>query len=113
MNKGKVRYKLLIHLNQQSNVGLPRLSHRVAATTIWKLQFPLLGSPPYGIVLFVAALLLGSGLPEGSVTLPTNVAVSIFTIQNFLCRAGVATHTDVFLRHITGRASVPSCFNGL
>ena len=92
--------------NYQTNSHLPRLSHRVAATTIWRLQSPLLGSPPYGTVLFVAALLLGSRLPESSVTMLTNVAFSLADAR--LSDALRSLSLYVFFSTYHRPASVPS-----
>ena len=46
----------------------PALSHRVAATTIWELQFPLLSFSLYGTAWFVLTRFSGSQPLEGSVT---------------------------------------------
>ena len=83
---------------------LPRLSHRVAATTIWNLQIPLLGSPPYGAVLFVMSLLLGRHPPESSATMLTNVAFSRSPLRDRLSDAlGLTGQLCVYLTYSQAR----------
>lgn len=63
-------------------------------------QFPLLGSPPYGTVLFVMSLLLGRHPPESSATMLTNVAFSRTPLKGRLSDALGLTGQAMRLSHI-------------